>query len=600
MNMKTGKNGEASPGRLPIFSKSRRVLPPEPRTGIRTPSLMADQKPLISDSPTNSVTTTGGAATSCLLVVDQDSLPVLLVSRLKADGSELKAAIPVSEYGSDPKRFWQRLERAGIAVHNPATRKLIKRTLEGDLEAGDSVTMAYKSGWANLSTFVMRDGEVIPPAPPTAAVYTFFDTNPNGGFVGTLAGWKAGIEQNLEGQLLLQALTCLPFVTPLLEPYGHLAGIVDNPGLNICGVSSSGKTTGAICMLSVSGKCPDALNSWQMTDIAPETLMRAHGGMSLVLDEAGLSDINGLRQSMRVCQTVMWIAAGVGRSRHQDIASGRTRLLTISTSNLPIAVYGHGHEATNLAVQVRMPNLDLSGRKYGILDTPKGDAGAQISALLQAASEHSGTAIRAYIERLVAAIASEPEQLEASLKADIKRFKEKAGFATLSEAECRVGNTYALAYAAARQAKAWDILPATWVVGPRVRDLFHLVCENLAGGMQANPISRFEGALRKARAEIVEPKMVRRSIESLGEVRADRDGHHYLVVEAKRFKRVFGHIPGVLTALRDIGALVREGGQASRLTIKRSMANSRLPVWVYCIRLDPTAYPKQLVALRQD
>ena len=280
MNMKTGKNGEASPGRLPIFSKSRRVLPPEPRTGIRTPSLMADQKPLISDSPTNSVTTTGGAATSCLLVVDQYGRPVLLVSRLKADGSELKAAIPVSEYGSDPKRFWQRLERAGIAVHNPATRKLIKRTLEGDLEAGDSVTMAYKSGWANLSTFVMRDGEVIPPAPPTAAVYTFFDTNPNGGFVGTLAGWKAGIEQNLEGQLLLQALTCLPFVTPLLEPYGHLAGIVDNPGLNICGVSSSGKTTGAICMLSVSGKCPDALNSWQMTDIAPETLMRAHGGMS--------------------------------------------------------------------------------------------------------------------------------------------------------------------------------------------------------------------------------------------------------------------------------------------------------------------------------
>ena len=87
VNMKTGKNGEASPGRLPIFSKSRRVLPPEPRTGIRTPSLMADQKPLISDSPTNSVTTTGGAATSCLLVVDQYGRPVLLVSRLKADGS---------------------------------------------------------------------------------------------------------------------------------------------------------------------------------------------------------------------------------------------------------------------------------------------------------------------------------------------------------------------------------------------------------------------------------------------------------------------------------------------------------------------------------
>lgn len=537
---------------------------------------------------------------SCKLARDQRGRRMIVVSN-----GRHRAVLNSSDYIENSRSFWRKLNDSGIPV-TTRIRREIHTLLDTEVDPVERALVADRSGWIE-GMYVFGDSHVFSADPTTAAqVHVAFPKDPKFGTSGSLGTWRSQMGPLLAGQHLLVGLTCLAFVPVLLQPYAHLAGLEDNPCLNICGRGSSGKTTALMLMASVWGGQVDMsggyVESWQMTPTAIGTLIQAHSDALLVLDEAGLLEMNSRKQNERVGNAVMWLASGRGRSRHEQAAAARVRLMAVSSSNLSVGLVGPGSEATNLPLQTRMPNLDISGRQFGILDVAHDRQPADIiAALQQAARLNYGTPIRMFIQRLVRERAKTPEGLEGSIRSGIETFQTKALFHRLSPEERRVGASYALAFVAARLARQWNILPEEWwtYYGTSLLKTFALARQGLRNGGQAEPIGRFEAAVHQMESSLdgVQDRDVSQPAE--GFLRVDRSGSPELLFEPKKFSQWFGHIPGLLRALRDAGALIVENGQTTRLTTKRPLRAGGQQVRVHCIRLDPSLYPDEIRVRRQ-
>jgi hypothetical protein len=90
------------------------------------------------------------------------------------------------------------------------------------------------------------------------------------------------------------------------------------------------------------------------------------------------------------------------------------------------------------------------------------DPRAAIEALKEAVALHYGAAGRAFMERLVQERANDEAGLRTRLAKYLRVFKRQSGAGGLKGAEARASKLFAVAYAAGRLAREWDILPTKW------------------------------------------------------------------------------------------------------------------------------------------
>lgn len=502
-----------------------------------------------------------------------------------------------------------KLAEQGVLIILPAQQRRIRELVDSIDKPNKRILVAERPGWLTRTAFVLPDGTIIARGAVRAegVVRTF---NPVPGFEasGSLDDWKSGLGPLLRGQHLLQGLLAYGLAALLLRDFASLAGIIDNPMLNIIGPSSTGKSTAARLVGSLYGT--RTLGTWLTTANATEDYLHSRADCALILDEAHLAGADSRSRANLLGSTTMLLASGQGKARKGQPPLPLQRLLVLSTSNTHLLSGAANAAAIDPALQVRMPAIDLLGRPHGILDVvPGGDAAAIVNAINRAAPRGAGAPIRAFLLRLTGMMATDPERLRLLVNTSVEVFNRVARrHGPLSSLEERIIGRFALADAAGTLARLWGVFPAEWKYnGSGVLKMFLMARDTLRATAHTDPIARFELALRSLRPRLKEegpPREAGGDHAFVGRVARRQDGGLELVMRRDEFVARFDSIhPRLLHLLRDCGALVVEGiGRDGdvRFTVKRQVEANGSVERAVAIRLDPRAYPAALKVRRID
>jgi uncharacterized protein (DUF927 family) len=228
---------------------------------------------------------------------------------------------------------------------------------------------------------------------------------------GTLDGWRTTVPPLCVGNSRLTFAVSCAFAAPLL----HLAGD-EGGGINLRGESSKGKTTIIDAAASVWGPPsktgPDGfVRQWRTTPNALESTALAHNHALLPLDEMNQAD------PKEVGETLYMLANGAGKERAR--AGGGNRR---GTTWLTLVLSSSEESAASMAAQagrrikagqeVRLldvPAVVPGG--FGCFDTLHGEADGSgfAQAMRRAVVAEHGTAAPAFLEKLAARLAAEPD-----------------------------------------------------------------------------------------------------------------------------------------------------------------------------------------------
>ena len=382
--------------------------------------------------------------------------------------------------------------------------------------------------------------------------------------------------------------------------------------INIVGPSSCGKTTALRVAKSLSSVGQPG--SWFATINAMEDLGQASNDGALFLDEGFHAGADHRTRALTQSAVVMALSSGMVKARKGQVSPPAAKFSAISTSNGYVTSYGGNTAAVDPALMVRMPVIDLVGRRYGILDCPGPDGAARIIDRLNAAtSMYGGAPVEAFLVGLTGALAADRAKLNREVAGAIAVFRQKAvGHGKLTPMEERIIGRFALAYSAGFLAKRWGVFPASWnEFGSGMLTLFNMAREVLEVGANTDPIVRLELGLRRIRARLFEennssPADAAPGIQQhhIGAIRHSALKGIELLMRKSDFERTFNHLGHDLIAtLRTAGALADPETQANgqlRPTVKRTLYPGQPPERVIAVRLERSAYPNELKVHRAE
>ena len=326
-----------------------------------------------------------------------------------------------------------------------------------------------KPGWSRYG-FVLADGRVLGPDGQPEPLKAFA---PASGLLdqgGTLDGWRERVAAPLADHLLASFFMMMMFAAALLR----LTNRADNFGFELSGEAGRGKSTLQLLMASAAGPAigvGDATywRSLNTTINALETVMALYDDMPLILDEAGLIQGGGKAEARALSMREMAfrLAAGLVKHRFGEPAGPRSRLVYILSTNRPISsLLGTAHAAESDAIADRLITMPLlPDRPHGIFDhcpASYESTGAFAEALKQAASEHYGHALPAFLKYLAEEMARDPKALRARIDSEVNRFVQRSGTNTNDGSQTRVAKAVGLVYAGGRLAKAAGVLPDSY------------------------------------------------------------------------------------------------------------------------------------------
>lgn len=291
------------------------------------------------------------------------------------------------------------LYRAGLRVEGDGEAIVLQCLKAADPEA--EIVVLRQPGWHELPGqpapfFLTPAGETI--AGSTGAgcleLHAGKRIPPDIATSGTLDGWKTAIAAAIEAEgcphWTLGAAAA--FAGPLLA----LAGL-DTVGINLSGLSSSGKSTAQRIAVSAWSspdvRHPGLFHSARSTDNAMEGLAEGACGTVLVLDE--LAHIPG----KDVSRMIYTLAGGVGKERMNADTSLRTRrtwatfAMLSAESSLAEKVTGDG-ASWSAGMAARLADIDVTGIDRRV--------GADRLATIDAIHRHYGHAGPAFIRALIA------------------------------------------------------------------------------------------------------------------------------------------------------------------------------------------------------
>ncbi len=313
------------------------------------------------------------------------------------DGRVHEEIVTDADLHADPRSLCARLASRGLRITTrPARAYLLHYLNNAKVEA--RVTRVPRTGWHNIDgelTFALpgsydgQDQMVI----VEGTVFSPYEQS------GILQDWQTSVAKLAAGHRLLIFAIATAFAPPLLKVVGGESG-----GFNLCGSSSTGKTTARRAAASVWGRADEhgMLRTWRGTANGLEATAVLFSDTLLPLDELGIAS------SKEVASTVYSLAAGIGKARAQQDGSAKRpntwRVIVLSTGELGIAAkISEGGEKVRAGQEIRILDIDAdAGKGFGVFDhgSDTGDAGKIALAIREATTRFYGTAGRAFVSAL--------------------------------------------------------------------------------------------------------------------------------------------------------------------------------------------------------
>lgn len=501
------------------------------------------------------------------------------------------AHAPLDLLFADEGAFYDALLRGGVRVLDPKVRSLVRQTAEGP-PAGGPIHVVEAAGFHGGCYFAT--GELLP---GTLHGVPVVDARPDGeagaGTAGSPADWRSGAHRLANGQALPTFVLAYGFAAILLALVGRL---IDNPGAELVGPSSIGKSYLLRLLATIFGDPARLLACWDATINGLEGPMARADGGALLLDEGSqfLAD-GGADRRHAMARAMFKLAHGTEKARY-GTTSVRRRFAFLSSTNVPLSALTAGLSVDEAAgVRVRVLSIPSdAGTGLGVFDRlPPGCAtGAEAIAALHAfvGAQH-GHAAPAFARRLAACLSAPSRHawLEDYLARRMRAFARRAGLDRAPPTVARAGQTFALAYAAGCLARRWRLLPLDRM-GPLILEVHRRTVAAevdavpVAGGAPAvigRYVERHAGALHDLREGY--PNLSATACDAAPGFLQVIDGALHLLLRPARWTAAFGSRgPTLLRDLRQSGHLVARDGLQFQTRVRRLVAKDR----VYAIRLD--------------
>jgi hypothetical protein len=397
---------------------------------------------------------------------------------------------------------------------------------------------------------------------------------------GTMEGWRTAVEA------ALAAPDCPHWLIGLAAGFaGTIAALtgLDTCGVNLSGISSSGKTLAQKLAASVWGSPrigAGLLQSMRTTENALESLAQASSGTVLALDEVAHVD------GRVVGRMIYSIASGIGKARLNAQATLRGRyvwqtfVLFSSECGLEAKIRGDGG-AWLAGMAVRLADVDITGVNRAV-DQSTLDAIGRIE-------HHFGHAGPAFVHRLIRdGHLRNPEELR-------RQVNRAAGLIAQETVGTRIraATPFALLLVAGELAKALDIIPATADVGKAVLWAW----ERYLGSSEAVALDPAEQVLSHLRTWIAERWDV--TVKSVDAAWDDPDGRRVNNRETVAWYDADAvYIP--TTRLREAAGNVLTEREIAQALDKRSLLARRNDSRRIALRRVPNVGRVDAYALRRD
>jgi putative DNA primase/helicase len=270
---------------------------------------------------------------------------------------------------------------------------------------------------------------------------------------GTLEGWKDNVAARCGGNSRLILGLGTSFAAPLLPIIN-----IESGGFHLLGVTSQGKTIILSVAASVTGI--KDIPHWRTTTNGLESTATAFNHLCLPLDEIGQADPKD------VGNIAYMLANGQGKARMKKDLTNRKpktwQLMVLSSGEFGLGSYMKQANITLKGGQeVRLPDVPAvpEGSIYGCFETIHGaDTSAQFALALEAAvKEHHGTALDAFLSRLV--IDAADPAFVGNLSKQVHLVAAKLAEGTSDSAIGRVAKRFALVQVVLGLAHKYDLLP---------------------------------------------------------------------------------------------------------------------------------------------
>jgi putative DNA primase/helicase len=277
--------------------------------------------------------------------------------------------------------------------------------------------------------------------------------------IGSFPGWRREVCQPARYSSRLVFSLCAGLAPVLLAHIRH-----DSFGFNLCGPSSSGKTTGLKLTRTLVGPVvPSAMLSGNMTPAAFQEAAAQHNDLPLLIDELAAAG-SAVSTGPSAGPNPYVIAGGAGKRRHSSWASSKAdgstiwRTIVLTTDEQPLQDQRQG-------AAVRLINLPvLAAGQETIVDCfPKGLTSHQqrtfartlLKDLNQAVLRHGGHALPVFVEHLI----PQRNNLPATVEVLMETFSGLVGAATDSMLGARLARAFGAVYAAGILAVRAGIFP---------------------------------------------------------------------------------------------------------------------------------------------
>ncbi|NGZ27462.1 MAG: DUF927 domain-containing protein [Magnetococcales bacterium] len=381
------------------------------------------------------------------------------------DEKPVEVSIPMSDR-SNPNAVQKTMEDAGFKIKSNKDVKAISWLLQ-NTHPKDRVYLVERGGWRlNENVFILGDNTI-----GISKIGVKYERLPdskkyreNFQSAGTLRTWQVNVSKPALHSPGLVLSISLGFAAPLLQILG-----IESGGFHFFAPSSSGKTL--LCSASVSLYAGmGAVYPFNGTPTGIEDLAIYHDGLSLVLDEAKQLDPNPV------------VAAKKARSVAYQITGGKRRARSVHTGNWngnqnwKVFLLTTGEDS--MADLANMGNTKrFDGEELRLIDVPvdeeegmgifrsipercasPGDFWEEFHNSCEA---NHGTAMPAYLDRLTHDHREDREGLQKLINKFIDYFMREMKVDRLNGREVRFAKRFALAYAGARLATKYNVLPWT-------------------------------------------------------------------------------------------------------------------------------------------
>ncbi|WP_375465572.1 DUF927 domain-containing protein [uncultured Methylobacterium sp.] len=531
-----------------------------------------------------------GSRPSVVKCLDQHGQSWLRVSYHGGTATGSVADLLANEGG-----FFAHLNRQGVLIVTLPARNHVKAEAER-AKAAEQVYIVETSGWQG--PHFIRAGDPIPAKLfGVPAIDVRSNPKSSGAPQGSFETWKSEVRRLANEQALLTfVLACalvplLPRLVPELD---------DNPGFELLGVTTLGKSVLLKLAASVHGAPSDLVRHWNTTVNGLERPMAEANDSVLLLDEIS-EYLEGGGADLRhtLARAMFKLAHGIEKERH-DRPATRYRFAFLSSTNIALADVMRGlPPAEAEAIGVRVATIPAAASRYGVFDRlPPGCATSKAAAdeVVQVATEHHGHAARAFTAELERRLATSLGRalLKRRMVRNLNAFRRRAGLAGAEDkAAARAGDKFALAYVAAHFARRWGILPLDHV-GSRILEVYRRQAappEPVAAPRTAG--ERVQQYVIRGRSKLIDlrdgiyPDLDKAALDATPGFLASRHGNGlYLMLRKAQWDAAFGDAG--LAMLRELKAAGRLWTNAGPLQCQAKLRANMPKDRVYAVRLDQT------------